>query len=270
LHYFPFDILVTTDRQGAVRYLIEDHPILYTSSASLLRREKNERKPAVKNLLAFGNPSFQNEQNQGVADWVHALIPFKSLLRLEQFVSLPFSESEVKAIAKNFPEAAVFLHADATEEMFKKKSPAYQYIHLATHNIADDQQPMYSKIVFAQPERDEEDGFLQTYEVFNLKLHADLVVLSGCSTGLGTLRRGEGLIGMSRAFLYAGAKNLLVSLWPVNDESTAELMEVFYANLTRGMSMVKALQQAKIKLIRSENWRRNPFYWGTFVLIGQD
>jgi len=270
LHYFPFDILVTTSREGSVRYLIEDHPILYTSSASLLRREKNERKRAVKNLLAFGDPSFQNEQNQGIADWVHAMIPFKSILRMEQFVSLPFSELEVKAIAKDFPEATIFLHADATEEMFKKKSPDYQYIHLATHNIADDQQPMYSKIVFAQQEHGEEDGFLQTYEVFNLNLHADLVALSGCSTGLGRLRRGEGLMGMSRAFLYAGAENLLVSLWPVNDESTAELMEVFYANLTSGMSMARALQKAKIKLIRSENWRRNPFYWGAFVLIGHD
>ncbi|MFQ5674353.1 MAG: CHAT domain-containing protein, partial [bacterium] len=270
LHYFPFEILVTTFAQGSVHYLIEDHPILDISSASLLRREESERKQAVKNLLAFGNPSFENEQNQGIADWVHALIPSKSILRMEQFVSLPFSELEVKAIAKDFPEAAVFLHADATEDMFKKKSPHYQYIHLATHNIADDQQPMYSKIVFAQQEHGQEDGFLQTYEVFNLNLHADLVTLSGCSTGLGTLRRGEGLIGMSRALLYAGAENLLVSLWPVNDESTAELMEVFYANLTRGISMARALQKAKIKSIRSENWRRNPFYWGAFILIGRD
>ncbi|MFQ5674421.1 MAG: CHAT domain-containing protein [bacterium] len=268
LHYFPFEILVTQYRPDKVSYLVEEHPLSYASSASLLQPQGTKEKQASKSLLAFANPDFSGEQKQGIVDWVRALFPFKSVLRGEQFLPLPFAEREVKSIVEDFTDAAVFVHKDATELKFKQTASDYRYIHVATHNLANDQQPMYSKIVLAQQKFQKEDGFLQTYEVFNVNLHADLVVLSGCSTGLGTLRRGEGLIGMSRAFQYAGAENLLVSLWPVNDKSTADLMKAFYGNLKRGMSKARALQQAKIKLIHSEDWRRNPFYWGAFVLIG--
>ncbi|MFQ5605986.1 MAG: CHAT domain-containing protein, partial [bacterium] len=123
-------------------------------------------------------------------------------------------------------------------------------------------------IIFAQTGQGSEDGYLQTYEVYNLDLNADLAVLSGCNTGLGRLSRGEGLMGMSRAFLYAGVPSLVASLWPVNDESTAELMKHFYHNLRMGLPKNRALQKAKLALSRSEDWKRDPFYWGAFVLIG--
>lgn len=127
---------------------------------------------------------------------------------------------------------------------------------------------MYSKIILAQTSDKTEDGYLQTYEVYNLRLNADLVVLSGCNAGLGRLRRGEGIVGMARAFLYAGAPSLVVSLWPVNDASTAELMQNFYRNLRAGMPKNRALQQARVQLIHAKDWKRDPFYWGAFVLIG--
>ena len=157
---------------------------------------------------------------------------------------------------------------EATEEKFKEQAADFRLIHLATHNLTDDQQPMYSKIILAQTGKDREDGYLQTYEVFNLSLNADMVVLSGCSSGLGRLHRGEGLIGMTRAFLYAGVPSLVVSMWPVNDESTAQLMANFYGNLKAGWSKSRALQKAKVALLQSQDWKRDPFYWGPFVLIG--
>jgi CHAT domain-containing protein len=126
---------------------------------------------------------------------------------------------------------------------------------------------MYSKIILSQTADEEEDGYLQTFEVYNLKLNAELVALSGCNTGLGRLRKGEGLLGMARAFQYAGAKNLLVSLWPVNDKSTAELMRRFYHGMRKGLTKSRALQKAKIEMLVSEQSPGDPFYWGPFVLL---
>ena len=127
---------------------------------------------------------------------------------------------------------------------------------------------MYSKIILSQSNNVLEDGLLQTYEIYNMRLNANLTVLSGCNSGIGELKRGEGLIGMRRAFLYAGVPSIVVSLWPVEDESTAILMKQFYKYLNAGYIKKTALQKAKIDLIKSKDKKRDPFYWAPFVLIG--
>ena len=113
-----------------------------------------------------------------------------------------------------------------------------------------------------------EDGLLQVYEIFNLKLNADLVVLSACKTGLGKEVRGEGLIGLTRAFMYAGARSLVVSLWQVADPSTAELMVKFYEQLDRATDKAAALRQAKLELIQAGRFA-HPYYWAPFILAGE-
>jgi CHAT domain-containing protein len=182
---------------------------------------------------------------------------------------LAYAEKEVKYIARSFKGAEVYTGNKATEKRFKERAYDFRWIHLATHYLVDDAQPMYSKIMLAQSEADEEDGMLQTYEIYNLQLNADMVVLSGCNTGLGKMIRGEGLLGIARAFQYAGASSLLVSLWPVEDETTAYLMQSFYRNLKNGGPKNEALQKAKIELIHSNDAKNNPFYWGPFVLMGR-
>ncbi len=269
LFFFPFELLVSQYNGKTVRYLIEDHPISYIPAASLLDPALQNEETAANGLLAFGNPDFGSPDDGGILPRISSLLRGKSKLRNQKFARLPYAEDEVKAIASQFKRSMIFTGKNATESNFKKMAADFKLIHLATHNITDDQQPMYSKIVFARgDEHNGEDGYLQTYEIFDLKLHANLVTLSGCDTGLGKLRRGEGIIGMTRAFFYAGAASLLVSLWPVNDESTARLMTLFYANLRMGMSKSRALQQAKIAMIHSGDWQQNPFYWGPFILIG--
>lgn len=109
---------------------------------------------------------------------------------------------------------------------------------------------------------------MHTFEVFNLDLNAELVTLSACNTALGKFSRGEGIMGVSRAFMYAGVPSLVVSLWPVEDESTAYLMSQFYKYLARGEAKNMALQKAKIDLIKSDLEKSDPFYWAPFVLIG--
>ena len=128
---------------------------------------------------------------------------------------------------------------------------------------------MRSAVVLSLDEEGGEDGFLQMREIFNLNLDADLVVLSGCETGRGKLLKGEGLVGLSRAFLAAGARSLVVSLWRVNDRSTSLLMEAFYLNLKEGLGKAEALHQAKLALMKVEEGRyAHPYYWAPFILIG--
>ncbi len=267
LNYFPFEMLVTGIQGKKVRYLIEDHPLSYFCSSSFLDRGQESGGEAGRNLIAFGNPFFRRtwmDKIRNPAGWFKS---DKAVLRNESFQPLPNSEREVKAISAYFPNSSVYTGKNATEERFKKLAGEYRNIHLATHFITSDLRPMLSKIVLSQDRRENEDGYLQMYEVYNLALKADLAVLSGCNTGMGELRRGEGLIGISRAFFYAGASSLIVSLWPVEDESTALLMKSFYGHLGAGMNKSHALQQAKIDLIRSTDAKRDPFYWGPFVLI---
>lgn len=268
LYYFPFEILVTELTEDRVCYLVESHPISYTSSASLLNPELLKPRKPRQDLLAFGNPDFGAEQDRGIIEWASSLVPFKSILRGNRFESLPKAEIEVEEIARHFDNPVVFIGREASEERFKQMADDFRFIHLATHNLTDDKQPMYSKIILSQTDKEIEDGYLQTYEVYNLRLNADMVVLSGCNTGLGPLSRGEGIIGMTRAFLYAGVPSLVVSLWPVDDESTALLMKSFYKYLRFGLNKTQALQKAKMDLSKSDDWKRDPFYWGPFVLIG--
>jgi len=182
---------------------------------------------------------------------------------------------EVRAIAEILKPLLLYISKEAKEESFEEKAGNFSNVHLATHCIFEETQPMYSRIVFAQDDDPAEDGFSHTYEVFNLNLNAELVTLGACETGLGKLSRGEGLIGLTRAFMYAGTPSVVVSLWSV-DESTAKLMTYFYQNFKDGMTKVEALRQAKLKMLslrrifppEQEFSFAQPYLWAPFVLIG--
>ena len=191
----------------------------------------------------------------------------------------------MKAIAEMFASGGqYFLGPEATEQVVHQQGADYRYVHLATHGLIDPDHPMYSGIAFY-------DGLLQMYETFNLDLHADLVALSACETGLGALKRGEGVIGLTRAFMYAGTPSVLVSLWSVDDHSTSVLMTEFYRHLNAGVHKAEALRQAKLTVIEQQRegtsvkrsvvfWsdqqddrlislsHAHPFYWAPFVLSG--
>jgi CHAT domain-containing protein len=147
----------------------------------------------------------------------------------------------------------------------------YRYIHFATHGYLNTERPALSALVLAQFDRQGKpvDGFLRVADVYNARLSADLVVLSACQTGLGQEVRGEGLMGLTRAFLYAGAPRVIVSLWNVNDEATAELMAVFYRGLLReGRTPAAALTAAQMELRGRKRWE-SPYYWAAFVQHGE-
>jgi CHAT domain-containing protein len=185
---------------------------------------------------------------------------------------LPYTRAEVNGIAALFPpaERRVFLGAAASEQNVKAEPLGrYRYVHFAAHALVDEEHPARSGIVLSSAAGSKEDGALQMGEVMRLKLNADLVALSACRTGLGRLLTGEGIIGLTRAFLYAGAESVTVSLWNVNDIATSTLMKAFYKNLKQGLAKDDALRRAKLELIRGPQaaWR-HPYYWAAFVLVG--
>jgi CHAT domain-containing protein len=147
----------------------------------------------------------------------------------------------------------------------------YRIVHFATHGFLNNQHPELSGVVLSLFDKKggPQDGFLRLHDIYNLKLPVDLVVLSACNTGLGKDVKGEGLIGLTRGFMYAGASSVVASLWKVDDEATSELMRLFYGYMLRdGLSPAAALRKAQVTMSRQKRWQ-SPYYWAGFVIQGQ-
>lgn len=263
LHTLPFAALMRSDR----RYLIEWKPLHTIVSATVydqLRKSRGEtHKPGLQ-LAAFGDPVYP-KQAPGSAIRPAA----ERGLDLSQ---LPFSRDEVTGIAALYPgNSKVFLGAEATEEHAKLAAPQALYLHFATHAFLDERFPLNSGLALTIPERlaeGQENGLLQAWEIFEqVRLNADLVVLSACQTGLGKEIGGEGLIGLTRALQYAGARSIVASLWNVDDLKTSELMKELYQQLQNGKSKDEALRAAQLALLHSRTGS-HPYYWAAFSLIG--
>ncbi|MGH9961085.1 MAG: CHAT domain-containing protein, partial [Pyrinomonadaceae bacterium] len=147
----------------------------------------------------------------------------------------------------------------------------YRFVHFATHGYLDSKRAEFSALVLSMVDEhgNQQDGFLRAHEIFNLNLPAELVVLSACQTGLGEEIKGEGLVGLTRGFMYAGARRVVVSLWNVNDRATAELMQRFYRGMLREkLTPAASLRRAQAEMFRHQQWR-SPYYWSAFVLQGE-
>jgi CHAT domain-containing protein len=278
LAYLPFEALPVASEGGrmtaAARYLLERFSVSYAPSATALaaiKANRKERASQAKSLIAFGDPVYDPRQSE--EDKSAALnLPSRDE-RGFSFKRLPHTRTEVNDIASLFRKSAqqIYLGQEAREQNVKQAILAqYRYVHFAAHGLIDEQRPQRSGIVLSTGGDEKEDGVLQMSEVVRLKLNADLVTLSACSTGLGKLINGEGIIGLTRSFFYAGASSVVISLWNVNDLATAELMKAFYQNLNRGAAKDEALRQAKLALMKSPNraWK-HPYFWASFVLMGE-
>jgi CHAT domain-containing protein len=205
-------------------------------------------------------------------------------LRSFNWTPLPYSRREVERIGGLYKEAQLYLGESATEERAKSVGRDARVLHFATHGYLDDRTPLDSGLVLTLPEGlspGRDNGLLQVWEIFeSVRLDADLVVLSACDSGLGRELSGEGLIGLTRAFQYAGARSVVASLWSVTDQVTAELMARFHRHYAAGLSKDKALRQAQIELIRkpmritiaagqaADTVVSAPFFWAAFQLFG--
>jgi CHAT domain-containing protein len=239
---------------------------------------------SLNDWIAFA-PVFSDDKTSGASLSARQMMQnddkTRSFLRNGKYVApLPGTEMEVNDIFKKFDfkhlKASVQLYGNANENFIKSAELSkYKIIHFATHGFVNSEKPELSGILLMQDTLHGNDGILYSGEIYNLNLNADLVVLSACETGLGKIAKGEGVIGLTRALLYAGSRNIIVSLWQVSDASTKELMINFYDNLlienkigTSRVSYSKHLQKAKLKLI-SEKKYSHPFFWSPFILIGK-
>lgn len=270
LHFLSFEALVT--REDSLRWLIKDYKISYvpsvTSFHELQNRERSGGNSWKKDILSFGNPYLGPYEGQDGSDGLFTRHDTRDDFRLSR---LEYSQAEVEAIAALFKKKRrdVYTGEMATEARFKSAGLMdYEVIHFATHGLIDNCYPARSSIVLSLGDLSSEDGFLQMREVFNLKLSADLVTLSACQTGLGQFIKGEGIEGISRAFLFAGASSVLMSLWAVNDQASYQFMRRFYIHLHSSHTIVDALRRSKLELIDSKTLS-HPFFWAGFIVSGK-
>ena len=285
LQYVPFQMLTAPETGG---YLLQKYEIVNLPSAStlaLLQSVAANRKPAVKSVAVLADPVFEADDPRVVSNIKNIKRPRSNDVYLAmrdagispdgvQIPRLIASGAEADEIIAVAPSYTGFkaVGFDANREIVLGSQLAnYRIIHFATHGLINSERPELSGIVLSlfDNEGHPQNGFLRLHDIYNLHLPADLVVLSACSTGLGKDVRGEGLIGLTRGFMYAGASGVIASLWKVDDDATAELMKHFYEALfQQGMSPAAALRHAQLTLSQNKRWQ-SPYYWAGFVIQGQ-
>lgn len=261
LGYLPFEILITDKTNPAkldfksLPYLIRRTSVSYAYSATLLHRKNNKVSAANGKILAF-SPSYNGNE----------LLPGES--RQQDLLPIPWATDEVKSLTRTFRGKALIGTA-ATTSAFRNKAPDYLILHLAMHTLIDNENPMFSRLVFSQTSDTLEDQYLNTFELFNMELNAGLAVLSACKTGDGRLQRGEGIMSMARGFFYAGIPSIIMTLWDVDDYSSSRLIAHFYDYLAKGYEKDEALRMAKLDYLTSaDKLKAHPHYWAGFVNIG--
>lgn len=294
LSEIPFECLLTqaVNPNGVLKeysnlpFVLKEHTISYAYSATLLLQEQRGKNRATKrDYLAFapvfaeGLPAGTRGGELLTENW--ELDSLLTATRVRGY--LPSTQKEVTGIRDRFEntysfldrwfgnKAEVYLEREAKEEKLKSRALSdYRFLHFATHGLVNKKNPKLSGLILTREDSSsQEDGILHLNEIYNLNLNADLVVLSACETGRGQVAKGEGIIGLTRGFLYAGASNLLVSLWQVSDATTADLMVDFYDKMLGGMSKPEALREAKLQMLRRHPEYAKPYYWAPFILVGK-
>ena len=274
LHLLPFEAL--QDNRG--QHLLKSHIVSYVPSGTILDTLRRGQKhvPAPKPLLAVGDVAYENQGGAGK----RFPTPASVRGRIERGIAdlsgialsdLPQTREEVEKIGKIVgPNAVVLVAKDATETAFKKEPlDQFRVLHLAVHGFADTQYPERSALVMGIDPKSGDDGLLQVREIIRLRLNAELTTLSGCDTGVGKLQGQEGISNLVEAFLVAGSKSVVASLWSADDTSASALMERFYQRLAEGESASSALRNAKLDLLAKYGDQLSPFYWAAFITVGE-
>ena len=293
LQTIPFAALPQPQNLNKTNYqpLIVNNEIVTLPSASsidILRKQVKGRTPAPKKVAVFADPVFEDNdprlktdsQTKNQTETKNNDLTRMALKRsIGDFIALSFrrleaTRKEAEAILALVPDnlEQLSLDFDANRETaINPKLSEYQIVHLATHGLLNETQPELSGLVLSLYDKTGKGkpGFLQLNDIFNLEMPAELVVLSACQTGIGEEIRGEGLVSLTRGFMYAGAKRVVVSLWSVADNSTSKLMQNYYRKiLETGKNPVEAMRETQLEMLSSENWKA-PYYWAPFVVQGE-
>ena len=263
LTLIPFEALVVNDSIPArcdyalPDYFVKHNTLSYAYASSLYLMQQTVKSPQCKGVLAFAP-----EYGKGKPSKLRSAVTYKDLK------PIPGTQKEAENVVSAFG-GSYYIGSQADEETFREKSGEGKILHLAMHTIIDNQEPLYSKLAFTQGVDSINDGFLNAFEIYGLKLRSPLVVLSACNSGYGKLMKGEGLVSLSRAFLFAGCPSMVFTLWSIADNSTVSIMNDFYINLNSKEQVNSALQKAQIKYINESDSRMShPYYWSAFLHSG--
>lgn len=287
LNSIPFEAIITGGSSNKPSYLIEKYTITYQLSASIWMNKNlsaQAEQTNNRNLLDFAGfaPVFKSDnkyaiatQRDGFAEKFSSDTAYLEPLRGQHyFRELPNSEKEVTQIASLFKQAnrtaVTYTYGQSTKTAFKNEGPRYNILHVATHAFANNKEPELSWLAFANKDStltnlQNDDGVLFAGEIYGLSLNAGLIVLSACETGVGKVVKGEGIMSLSRSLMYAGASNIILSLWKVGDLDSKLLMIEFYKAYIVGKSYADALRAAKLLMLRQKS---SPKSWAGFVLFG--
>ena len=303
LNYVPFEALVKSPASAdyaSLPYLIKSNEIIYAPSASVvgvIRQQNN--KASGRAMLILADPVFNSNDTRakgvgptangsetrglGIESAITDVTGQSATAGSAKMQGLPLArltgtrteaEQIVKLAKTSGTQTDLWLDLDASEDNIDARDISkYRVLHIATHGLLNAERPQFTGLVLSLVGNKSEDGFLRTDEVFNLRLGSPLVMLSACETGLGKEKRGEGVMGLTRAFMYAGAPTVGVSLWSVADKSTAELMTDFYKRLlgssanSAGVPASSAMRDAQLAMIAGKKYSA-PFYWAPFILVG--
>jgi CHAT domain-containing protein len=298
LNYIPFEALVKNSDgadYASLNYLVKTNEVVYSPSASVIAAiRQGSASSTGKSMLLVADPVFSADdprakggatasssgETRGLGLGLESAVndvagenpstggPF----RLARLAGTRTEADAISAIAKTGGgQADLWTDLNANEDNVKSRDlSSYRYVHVATHGLLDADRPQFTGVVLSLVGNKSNDGFFRTDEIFNLKLGSPLVMLSACETGLGKEKRGEGVIGLTRAFMYAGAPTVGVSLWSVADKSTADLMTDFYKRLLGATAQPPgaAMREAQLAMINGKKYSA-PFYWAPFVLVGE-
>jgi CHAT domain-containing protein len=262
LAYLPFEMLVMTLPDTATGYsglncLMNNHAVGYGYSATLLFDNKVHHKGLpLRSLVAFA------------PEYSHYRSGSKVIAHGDEPKNLFYIRDEVSYVSKLYGGKTV-TGDDAVKSRFLTCAGDYRILHLAMHGLIDEDNPMFSKLVFSPSPDTSHDNYLNTYEIYNMSLNADMAVLSACNTGTGKYVRGEGIMSMARGFYYAGCPAIMATRWSVYDKSTEEIIRKFYFYLAQGFSKIEALRRARLDFLRTADpFRSHPRFWAAFACIG--
>ncbi|MBP9712689.1 MAG: CHAT domain-containing protein [Sterolibacterium sp.] len=235
LHYLPFAAL-----NDGKAYLVQTRALRYLPSASILKYLKSPGDRTVERVLVFGNPDLGDPK-----------------------LDLPNAEIEARQISQLLPGSELLVRNKASLHAFREFAPSFNYLHIASHGQFNAANALNSRLLLSADPGN--DGSLTVGALYGIRLDVDLTTLSACETGLGKVLSGDDVVGLTRGFLYAGSRNVIASLWQVDDQATADLMRRFYLNLKAGMNKKQSLREAQVATLKSYP---HPFYWAAFFITG--
>lgn len=270
LGHLPFETFLLeeaapkTMNYSDLHYLVQDYNISYNYSAALWKENKTAAKPSNNGQLLALAANYDIQLKSSMSTKRLAA----DRMQREMLDPLPAARKEVEMLQEKYLGVFAF-DTLASERMVKEKAADFAILHFATHGILNNQRPMLSALALTENSDSTESNFWQAHEISKMNLNTDLVVLSACQTGYGKFEEGNGIASLARAFMYANASALVVSLWQVNDNTTSEIMKNFYANLSNDMYKDQALRQAKLKYIQAaKGIAAHPAFWSPFIMIG--